>query len=116
MPIVQIHMLEGRSDDLIADLREKMEAAAEEYRFELAARYRDRMRAVEALVNRQRVISTAFHDTDALAFCRGALCCFSVLHFSNGDLAGKETVVIDEPIEDDDEAISDIVRQYYLPR
>jgi excinuclease ABC subunit C len=109
-------VLEGRSDDLIADLREKMEAAAEEYRFELAARYRDRMRAVEALVNRQRVISTAFHDTDALAFCRGALCCFSVLHFSNGDLAGKETVVIDEPIEDDAEAISDIVRQYYLPR
>ena len=109
-------ILEGRSEDLIAEIRGKMEAAAEEYRFEQAARLRDQMRAVEALVNKQRVISTAFTDTDALAFSRGALCCFSVLHFSNGDLAGKETVVIDEPIEDDAEAIAEIVRQYYLPR
>ena len=109
-------ILEGRSDDLITEIRSKMEAAAEDCRFELAARLRDRMRSVEALVNKQRVISTAFTDTDALAFCRGALCCFSVLHFSGGDLAGKETVVIDEPIEDDAGAISEIVKQYYLPR
>ena len=111
-----VMILEGRSDDLIAGIRAKMEAAAEEYRFEQAARLRDKMRAVETLVNRQRVISTAFADTDALAFCRGALCCFSVLHFSGGDLAGKETVVIDEPIEDDAGVISEIVKQYYLPR
>ena len=109
-------ILEGRSDDLIQEIRNRMEAAAEEYRFELAARLRDRMRSVEALVNKQRVISTAFTDTDALAFCRGAICCFSVLHFSGGDLAGKETIVIEEPIEDDPEAISEIVKQYYLPR
>lgn len=109
-------ILEGRSDDLITELRSRMEAAAEDYRFELAARLRDRMRSVEALVNKQRVISTAFTDTDALAFCRGAICCFSVMHFSEGDLVGKETVVIDEPIEDDAGAISEIVKQYYLPR
>ena len=109
-------LLEGKSAELTAELREKMEAAAEDYRFELAARLRDRLRAIEGLTNRQRVISTAFADTDAIAFRRGAICCFSVLHFSNGDLADKETVVIDEPIEEDAEALSDILRLYYGPR
>ena len=109
-------ILEGRSEELIADIREKMEKAAEDLHFELAASLRDRMRAVEGLANRQRVISTAFADTDAIAFQRGAICCFSVLHFSEGDLAGKETVVLDEPIESDAEALSEIVKQYYLPR
>ena len=111
-----VMILEGRSEELISDIRIKMEAAAEELHFELAASLRDRMRAVEGLANRQRVISTAFADTDAIAFRRGAICCFSVLHFSEGDLSDKETVVIEEPIEDDAEALSEIVKQYYLPR
>ncbi len=109
-------ILEGRSQELIDELRIRMETAAEAYQFELAARFRDRMRAVEGLANRQRVISTAFADTDAVAFCRGAICCFSVLHFSDGDLAEKETFVIDEPVEEDPEAISEILKRYYLPR
>ena len=111
-----ILILEGRSEELVAEIRHKMEEAAEEMKFELAAHLRDRMRAVESLANRQRVISTAFADTDALAYKRGAICCFSVLHFSNGDLASKETVIIDEPIEEDDEVIPELVKQYYLPR
>ena len=109
-------ILEGRSEELIAKVRAEMEKAAEEYRFELAARLRDRMRAIEGLANRQRVISTAFADTDAISFCRGAICCFSVLHFAGGDLAEKETVVLDEPLEEDEEALADIIREYYLPR
>ena len=97
-------ILEGRSAELAEEIRKRMEAAAEEMHFELAARLRDRIRAIQALSNRQMVISTAFSDTDALAFCRGALCCFSVLHFINGDLAGKEVILIDEPRENDAEA------------
>ena len=111
-----VMILEGRSAELAEEIRKRMEAAAEEMHFELAARLRDRIRAIQALSNRQMVISTAFSDTDALAFCRGALCCFSVLHFINGDLAGKEVILIDEPIENDAEAIADITRQYYLQK
>ena len=111
-----ILILEGRSDELVAGIRAEMEKAAEEYRFEVAASYRDRMRAIENLSNRQRVISTAFADTDAVAFRRGAICCFSVLHFKNGDLADKEILIVDDPLEDDDEALFELIRQYYLPK
>ena len=106
-------ILDGKSGELLEDLRCQMEQAAEELRFEKAAELRDRLRAVENLSNRQRVIATAFADTDAIGFCRGAKSCFTVLHFVNGDLVGKDTEMMEEPLEEDSEAISDLVRQYY---
>ena len=106
-------ILDGKSGELLEDLRCQMEQAAEELRFEKAAELRDRLRAVENLSNRQRVIATAFADTDAIGFCRGAKSCFTVLHFVNGDLVGKDTEMMEEPLEEESEAISDLVRQYY---
>lgn len=106
-------ILEGKSAELANELKEKMEQAAEELRFEQAAELRDRLRAVEGLENRQRVISTAFADTDAIGFKRGAKSCFTVLHFVNGDLVGKDTEMMDEPLESDAEAVADLVLQYY---
>ena len=106
-------ILDGKSGELLEDLRCQMEQAAEELRFEKAAELRDRLRAVENLSNRQRVIATAFADTDAIGFCRGAKSCFTALHFVNGDLVGKDTEMMEEPLEEDSEAISDLVRQYY---
>ena len=106
-------ILEGKSGELIEDLRREMEQAAEELRFEKAAQLRDRIRAVEGVSVKQRVIATAFADTDAVGFARGAKSCFTVLHFVNGDLAGKDVEMMEEPLEEDAEAVSDLVRQYY---
>ena len=106
-------ILDGKSKELIEDLRAQMERAAEELRFERAAGLRDRLRAIESLANRQRVIATAFADTDAVGFCRGAKSCFAVLHFVDGNLVGKDCEMMDEPLEDDAEALSGLVRQYY---
>ena len=106
-------ILDGKSEELMNELRAQMEQAASELRFERAAELRDRLRAIEGLANRQRVISTAFADTDAVGFCRSAKSCFTVLHFVSGDLAGKDVEMMDEPLEEDGEAISDLVRQYY---
>ena len=114
-------ILEGRSEELTGALQARMEQAAEELRFEYAAELRDRLRAVQELQNRQRVIATAHADTDAVAFCRGAKCCFTVLHFADGSLTGKDFELMPEPLETDSEALAALVRQYYaahvsLPR
>lgn len=106
-------ILDGRSDELVNELKEKMEQAAEELRFEQAAELRDRLRAIEGLANKQRVISTAFADTDAIGFFRGSQSCFTVMHFVDGDLVGKDTEIMDEPLEEDEEAIAAFVLQYY---
>ena len=109
-------ILSGKTKELTARLTGQMEQAAEELRFEAAAALRDRIRAIEGLGNRQRVISAVYADTDAVGFYRGAKSCFSVLHFVGGDLAAKDFELIEEPLEEDAEAVSGLVRQYYAQR
>lgn len=109
-------ILEGKTAELTAELQQRMEEAAEALRFEYAAELRDRLRAVQGLQNHQRVIATAYADTDAVGFQRGAKCCFTVLHFTDGNLTGKDFELMDEPLEPDAEAISDLVQQYYENR
>jgi len=109
-------ILDGRTDALAVEIGEKMERAAAELRFEQAAEYRDRLKSLESLKNRQRAIAVAFADMDAVGFYRSAKCCFTVLHYTDGNLSGKDYELMDEPLEDDGETISALVRQYYFMR
>ena len=109
-------ILSGKTKELTSRLTGQIEQAAEELRFEAAAALRDRIRAIEGLGNRQRVISAVYADTDAVGFYRGAKSCFSVLHFVGGDLAAKDFELMEEPLEEDAEAVSGLVRQYYAQR
>ena len=108
--------LSGKSTQLLDDMRREMENAAEELRFEAAAEIRDRMRAVESLSNKQKVIATSFADTDVIGFYRGAKTAFAVLHFNSGNMAGKDFELMEEPLETDSEALSKILIQYYSIR
>jgi excinuclease ABC subunit C len=109
-------VLAGKSGELRAQLTAEMEQAAEDLRFEHAALLRDRLRALEHLGNQQKVIATAFADTDVIGFFRGAKTCFAVLHYSAGSLAGKDFELTEEPVEEDAEAVSRFVAQYYVNR
>lgn len=109
-------VLSGKTAELTAELTREMEQAAEELRFERAAMFRDRLRAIEHLGNKQKVIATAFADTDVIGFFRGARTCFAVLHYSAGSLAGKDFLLTEEPVEEDAEAVSRFVLQYYVNR
>ncbi len=109
-------VLSGKTAELRRRLTEEMERSADELRFENAARLRDRLRALEHLGNKQNVIATAFADTDAIGFFRGAKTCFAVLHYSEGNLAGKDFEITDEPVEEDAEAVSRFAVQYYAAR
>ncbi len=111
-----ILILEGRSGEVGENIRAEMEQAAEELRFEDAAKLRNRYRAVSTLENRQRVIAAARSDTDAVALERGAKACFAVLHYTEGDLTGKDYSLFPDPMEDNAEALSELLRQYYVNR
>jgi len=52
-------LLEGRNDELIDTLRERMVEASEEQRFEQAAQLRDALRTVQILRDRQQKVATA---------------------------------------------------------
>ena len=113
-----VSLLEGRFKEVQADLTAEMEQAAEELRFERAAEVRDRLRAIELLGKRQKVIAGSLADTDVTGFFRGtAKSCFVVLHYVEGELAAKEFDLLETPVEEDEEGVlSSLVREYYVGR
>lgn len=111
-----VMVFEGRANELVSKLREDMETAAEAMRFELAAELRDRMRAVQALASDQHVWSLGKGDTDAIGFVRDTKSCFVVLKYMEGKLLDKDYIMMDEPLEDDADAVSMLCRQYYVNR
>lgn len=58
--------LEGRNRELIRELRKKMEKASTELQFEEAARIRDRIKAVEHIIEGQHVVSHKLEDQDII--------------------------------------------------
>ena len=110
-----IMIFEGKTESLLKKLKSEMLQAAENLRFELAAELRDRIRAIEALKTKQRVLSQRIADTDIVGFYRGEVrSCFVVLHYIDGSLLHKEFEIIDDPIENDCEIVEELVRQFYL--
>lgn len=109
-------LLSGSYKPIAAELREKMLQASEELAFERAAQLRDRMNAIEALGQKQLVTAGRMADTDAVGFAQTeAKACFAVLHYVNGNLIDKDYEIL--PLADDpSEAVSALMKQYYLTR
>ena len=113
-----VQLLEGRSKQLLREMTAEMEAEAEALRFEQAAALRDRINAISALGKKQTVIAGLCADTDIWGICRGnGKCCYAILHMEEGNLAGRETELFTAPIEEtEEEMLSALTAQYYLPR
>ena len=115
-------LLTGRTRQVLADLEEEMHAAAEQLEFERAAELRDRLRAIETLGKRQRVVAAACADTDVWGLYRGAKCCYAILHYEQGQLVYREAEVFSAPAgEEEEEMLSALLLQFYggrsvLPR
>ena len=112
-----ISIFQGKTTELIGRLTSEMQEASENLEFERAAEIRDRLRIVQMLERKQFVIAGANADTDVVGYYRGiAKTCLTVLHYIDGKLISKDYELFESPIEDDDEAISGIVRLYYERR
>lgn len=113
-----ISLLEGNDKALLADLTARMEQAAEDLRFEQAATLRDRIRAVRALGEKQKVVAGAFAELDAVAYVQGQTRgCVVVLHYLAGDLHDKEFTLLDGvTAADAGEALGAFLKQYYALR
>jgi len=91
-----ILFLEGKHDEVMKNLQAKMEEAAENLNFEEAARIRDRIKAVERVLEKQRIISTEGQDDqDVIALAsEDDETCAQVFFFRNGKLVGREFFIL----------------------
>jgi excinuclease ABC subunit C len=107
--------LEGKSEQVIADLRVRMERAAENMQFERAAEMRDQLRALETIVQKQRIVSGVSSDQDVIAFARDeGETCVEVLFIRGGKLLGQEYFVLDGADgENDQSVLNAFVERFY---
>lgn len=111
-----VQVLRGDYQKVAQLLRTQMTAAAEALEFEQAAQLRDRLQAIEALGKKQLVTARAMIDIDAVGYAQaGAHACFAVLHYVGGSLIDKDYEIV-ESADSEAEALSSLVKQYYLTR
>ncbi len=84
--------MEGRSEALHDELRDQMDAAADRRDYELAARFRDRLRAIERISERQTVLRGARSDEDCIAVAvEAGRAMAAVLSIRQGRVMAMET-------------------------
>ncbi|MBE6976073.1 MAG: excinuclease ABC subunit UvrC [Ruminococcaceae bacterium] len=109
-------LLLGNYKGVAEEIKKQMLSAAENLEFELAASLRDRFNAIQALGQKQLVTAGNLADTDVIGYGQTeAKACFAVLHFSGGNLLDKEYEVFPVP-DDPEEAVSSLIKQYYMAR
>ena len=108
--------LEGREDDVIRALNDKMNAAAESQRYEEAAAYRDQVRALSRIQARQYVESNRGVDADVVACAiDGAIPCVNLVMIRGGRHVGDRSFFPSNAEgAAEDEVISAFLEQHYL--
>lgn len=109
-------LLLGNYKQVTEAIKAQMLEAAENLNFELAASLRDQLKTIENLSQKQLVTAGTLADTDVIGFYQtDEKACFTVLHFSGGNLLDKDYEIL--PAADDTSAaISSLMKQYYLSR
>lgn len=107
--------LEGRSEQVVAELERQMFAAAEALRFERAAALRDQIDAINQIIERQRIVSEHLRDHDIVALARDdGQACVQVFFIRDGKLIGREYFVLTGAQEENDAAVmSSFIKQFY---
>ena len=108
--------LEGRRHDLIKSLEERMGAAAEKEHFEQAASYRDLLRTLEDIEERQRIASAQGDDTDVLAYyAEPPLVAANLFHLRGGRVVDRREFYCEDLEEfDAQEFVPSLLKQLYL--
>lgn len=108
-----ISFLEGRDASLVKDLKAKMAAASAELEFERAAKLRDKIEAVEYLMEGQKVISRNKTDRDVIGIAEGDGTIYArILFVRGGKMVGSRGYALaSDQVEED--ILGAIIERYY---
>ncbi len=98
---------------IIKKLKQDMNTAADNLNFEKAALIRNKIRSIEKLNDKQKVVSNKIKEQDVIAMVNfGNKDCYNVLRFTSGALYDREYFIIDH----DSLELSEFIIQYYNKR
>ena len=110
-----VKMLKGKTDELIKDLKLRMEEAVANLEFEKAAELRDKINQLDTLSSKQKIVSDDFQDRDIFATAfEGKDSSCAVFNIRSGKLIGKRQLKLSiEEGEDATEIYSAAIKFYY---
>jgi len=108
--------LEGKSEQLLRELSQRMEEASERMHFEEAAAWRDKLRAVESVRQKQKVTDGPNVDRDVIGIARAdQIVAAVVLQVRDGALIGRQSFQLRAETDDADAVVlTEFIKQYYL--
>ena len=112
-----IDFLNGKYAPVLSELKERMTEASAEMNYERAALYRDRIRAVEAVMQKQKAISTAQADQDIIAVLpHDADAMVQLMFVRSGRMIGSERFTLEGAADEPQgEILTQFMLQYYGP-
>ncbi len=106
--------IEGRQQQLLTELKRRMQEKAEALEFEAAAKIRDQMQAVEQTLEKQRMVSHWGVDQDIFGLYRaGGFIEVQVLFVRQGKLTGNQSFSLGDLEFPDEEIMGALVNQFY---
>jgi len=108
--------LEGRKGDLVERLYVRMDEAARDEQFELAAHYRDAIETMEHLAESQKMASAGYDDIDIFGYHReDTMLAVSIFHMRGGRVVDKRELFWEDLADfNPGEFFGSVVKQYYL--
>ncbi|HHX53631.1 MAG TPA: excinuclease ABC subunit UvrC [Clostridiales bacterium] len=109
--------LRGGYKDVVSDLNARMEAAADDLRFEAAAVYRDRISALTKIDEKQKVVGAGDLDQDVIGFYSDDSCsCLSIMNVRSGKVVDNTNFIFSAEQIADANSLTSFITDYYLKR
>jgi excinuclease ABC subunit C len=110
-----IKLLKGKTDDLIKDLKSRMQNAVNNLEFEKAAELRDKIDQISSMSSKQKIVSDDFEDRDIISIAyEGKDSTCAVFNIRDGKLISKKQLKLSiEEGEEIEEIYSAAIKYYY---
>jgi len=109
-----ILFIEGKQDELLAELQQKMAEKSDALEFEAAAKIRDQIQAVEKTLEKQRMVSHWGSDQDVFGLYReGGFIEVQVLFVRQGKLTASQSYSLEDLEFPDEEVMAALLTQFY---
>ena len=107
--------LNGRTESIVSKLEEEMKQASSDMNYERAAQIRDQLDAIQKIVEKQRIISTKYTDSDVIAMASlDNTACVQVFFIRGGKLTGREYFLVENTDQTaDQDLLSEAIKQFY---
>lgn len=107
--------LKGNIQEIIDKLKQSIQQAAQEQKFEQAAIYHRMLRLMQQAMEKQNVEHFHFHNTDVIGLYRNNTdAVITILTMRSGKLLGARHFPITENAQEDEDLLSSFILQYYI--